>query len=196
MQMNAAIAAAILAFTSSALAYYPTEYDSLYARDAYVDAKEHDLWTRDAFAEPDEEFDLYAREAEAEADALPEAYADYDELDLYERDVDDLDLRAREADEALEIHPRDAYLEGYKHGLFARSLDTLADLELEPRDALPDDLDDLASKSDKLEKQKASQEKLMSKDKVDLEKMLEKTRKQEKELKKTAKDESDTDKEG
>ena len=74
MQMTKAAALAILAFTSSAVAQYPSEYDSaLYARDAY------------AYADPDE-YELYAREAEPEFD----------------------------------IHPRDAYMEGYYDGLYSR----------------------------------------------------------------------------
>lgn len=75
--MTKAAALAILAFTSSTMAYYPSEYDNaLYARDAY------------AYPDP-EEYDLYSREAEPEFD----------------------------------IHPRDAYMEGYYDGLYSRGVD-------------------------------------------------------------------------
>jgi hypothetical protein len=78
MQMNKAAAIAILAFTTSVVAYYPeAEYGSIYAREAYP---EYD------------DFEIYAREAE------PEAEPEWD------------------------IHPRDAYLEGYQAGLYARAV--------------------------------------------------------------------------
>ena len=134
MYMNAVIAAAILAFTSSvaAAAYNPYEYGSpsLYARNAALDLEDDfDLYARDAEAEHDD-FDLYAREAE------PEAEAEDSDFDLYARDAyakaDDsnFDLYARDAyaepepkidDMAGGIHPRDAYMTGYEHGLYARS---------------------------------------------------------------------------
>ena len=77
MQMTKAASIAILAFTSSVLAYYPeAEYGSLYARDAYADAEA----------------------------------AEYDDFELY----------ARDAEPEWDIHPRDAYLEGFEAGLYAR----------------------------------------------------------------------------
>ena len=78
MQMTQAAAVAILAFTSSAVAYYPSEdYYSLYAREAY--------------AEPE-----------------PVEY------------YDDFQLTARDAELEWDIHPRDAYMEGFEAGLYAR----------------------------------------------------------------------------
>ena len=92
--MTAAAAAAILAFTSSVAAYYPTAYDSsLYARDAYAEAEpeDFDLFERDA--EPDAEPEA---EPEAEADPEAEAYLSGYEAGLEARDTDDFyELYAR-----------------------------------------------------------------------------------------------------
>ena len=80
MQMTKAAAVAILAFTSSALAYYPGSgySDGLYAREAYPEA-------------------------------YPEAEFDFE------------DIYARDAEPEFDIHPRDAYMEGYQAGLYARA---------------------------------------------------------------------------
>ena len=51
---------------------------------------------------------IYAR------DAYPEAYA--------EAEFDFEDLYARDAEPEFDIHPRDAYMEGYEAGLYAREI--------------------------------------------------------------------------
>ena len=82
MQMTKAAAVAILAFTSSALAYYPgSGYSTgIYAREAYPEA-------------------------------YPEAEFDFE------------DIYARDAEPEFDIHPRDAYMEGYEAGLYARAVE-------------------------------------------------------------------------
>ena len=79
MQMNAAAAAAILAFcASSVVAYYPeSDYYSLYARDAYPEAE-------------------------------PAEYEDFFELGI------------RDAESVWDLHPRDAYMEGFETGIYVR----------------------------------------------------------------------------
>ena len=138
MYMNTAIAAAILAFASRALAYDPSAYgsSSLHARDFGNDFdSDYGLYAREAnpYASPDaaaedDDFDLFAR-------AAGEPEPKDEKLDLHARAAEaeyddglDFDLHARELDDALDgLHPRDAYLSGYEEGLYARAA--------EPKDA-------------------------------------------------------------
>jgi len=134
MQLTAALALAILSFTSLAAAS-PEAYaeQELYAREAeaYADAEaeayyadQHDLFARDAEADPyafadpeaepwfDEyEHELYARDAEPDPEANPEAFfSEEDYHKLFARDAE------AEADAFLgyddhELYAREAYPE-------------------------------------------------------------------------------------